>query len=758
MSSLMQVFVVCIFWLLSASFAVAQTADVDAGDSTFIALMPGQDAASMAPHLRFSAVTKVSLNPEEILRQEMSLIPLGSDVLQFGPPNGPLLVRFGLQNNGDVDASWILFTGRGSLRDIRIWRLDDDPQLLLNGADRNALASNLRTYQAFSAEIALTPGERAELAILFEATDSTYFPLKVQTFQSFFSDRRSNIAMVSAVVSGVLMLIILNIVFFTITEKREFIWLGLAELAFALNTLHAEGYTTIFLFFDHPLLGLAFGDVIKCAFAIFMAQFARIFVSTKMKFPRVDIILRCVIYAGAAIMITHLGTAFWPENFRSFLFYAAWLVAMASAFFLPFVGIIATRQLGREYWPLILAWGSLAIYVSYAAIASSGIIPGLPVMWHLAGPVGLFEAVMATFALGLHIRAIQSEKIALDGQLTDSLRERLKISERAVNMERDRASALASLSDQNSLLHASGHDMRQVVSVIQSAAGAIKRDREGQDLKNLPELLNASAGYLEEIAITSMSAAVPGASSEGMIALSGLEFSSILKPIERIYRQICRDAKLDFSVTSNESIFIVTDRALVLRALSNILSNAVKFSETGGRVELSTRRENDVLHIEISDRGRGVTEALADKLNSDAALGAREHDDVAGTGWGFAQSRAMMIRLGGTLGIAPRQGGGACVTLTIPKVFETFEPCSFKAFQEVLTQSGSNLILSDGDNEDVSQVSDAAKIFAIYDDTAQGRARIARRHAHATLLIRPLCKEMAVHPCLSPNQDILNQA
>ena len=66
--------------------------------------------------------------------------------------------------------------------------------------------------------------------------------------------------------------------------------------------------------------------------------------------------------------------------------------------------------------------------------------------------------------------------------------------------------------------------------------------------------------------------------------------------------------------------------------------------------------------------------------------------------------------------------------------------------------------MSDGDTVDVSEASYAASVFAIYDDTAQGRARIARRHAHATLLIRPLCKEMAVHPCLSPNQDILNQA
>jgi len=437
-------------------------------------------------------------SPERMRLQLQAILlkSLPTDVIQFGPAKDAIYVRMNVENTADTDGSWILFTGRGSLTGIRIWRLDGTPRLLFDGTKKADLISNLRTYQAFSAEIGLAAGEEADIAILFRSTDTTYLPLKLQTFRNYFTDRRANIAMVSAVVCGTLVLIFLNLFFFRITGQTEFFWLALAEIALALNTVHAEGYTTIFAFATHPILGMAFGDIVKCAFAVF-----------------IDLCLRILIFAGLVNIIAQMGASIWSVSIRNYLFYSAWLIAVLSALFLPYIAIVATRKLGQEYWPLILAWGSLALYIFYTAVASSGVISGLPVLWHLAGPVGLFEALMATIALGLHIRAIQVEKSALGVKLNNSLVERLAISERAVKLERERASALASLTDQNSLLHASGHDMRQVVSVIQSSAKALERGYKGENLEELPELLLASAGYLENIAATSMSASVPDGSS-----------------------------------------------------------------------------------------------------------------------------------------------------------------------------------------------------------------------------------------------------
>src|SRR3546814_8399763 len=82
------------------------------------------------------------------------------------------------------------------------------------------------------------------------------------------------------------------------------------------------------------------------------------------------------------------------------------------------------KQLGFQLWPLFVGWASLALFIIYAAIASMGIFKWLPVNWHLAGPVGLFESVMVTIALGLNLRKIQRDKIVADWKYAQSLTER----------------------------------------------------------------------------------------------------------------------------------------------------------------------------------------------------------------------------------------------------------------------------------------------------------------------------------------------
>src|SRR3546814_6700017 len=122
--------------------------------------------------------------------------------------------------------------------------------------------------------------------------------------------------MVSGVVVGALTLLLLNFLFFSITGFREFLWLAVAEAFFALNTVHSEGYITIFFLYDKPLTGLAVEDFIKCGFAASMAQFCRVFVKTPRHFPRRDLVLKALIWFALAIMVFQPGLAYYPPALR----------------------------------------------------------------------------------------------------------------------------------------------------------------------------------------------------------------------------------------------------------------------------------------------------------------------------------------------------------------------------------------------------------------------------------------------------------
>src|SRR3546814_5361219 len=78
-----------------------------------------------------------------------------------------------------------------------------------------------------------------------------------------------------------------------------------------------------------------------------------------------------------------------------------------------------------------------------------GIFKWLPVNWHLAGPVGLFESVMVTIALGLNLRKIQRDKVVADWKYAQSLTERLEISERAARLAEEKAFAMETVHSQN---------------------------------------------------------------------------------------------------------------------------------------------------------------------------------------------------------------------------------------------------------------------------------------------------------------------
>src|SRR3546814_7380028 len=100
------------------------------------------------------------------------------------------------------------------------------------------------------------------------------------------------------------------------------------------------------------------------------------------------------------------------------------------------------QQIGRQLWPLFVGWAALALFIVYAAVASMGVFAWLPIDWHLAGPVGLFESLMVTLALGLNLRKIQADKLGADAKYAQSMAERVAISERAARLAEEKAFAI----------------------------------------------------------------------------------------------------------------------------------------------------------------------------------------------------------------------------------------------------------------------------------------------------------------------------
>lgn len=112
-----------------------------------------------------------------------------------------------------------------------------------------------------------------------------------------------------------------------------------------------------------------------------------------------------------------------------------------------------------------------------------------------------------------------------------------------------------------------------------------------------------------------------------------------------------------------------------LRALGNLVENALRHSPEHAPVGLAVREEGDQLVFTVSDRGPGVPADDVERIfepfsqlhggNNDSGAPRRPTENT-GTGLGLAIARRVAEAQGGTVGYRPREGGGSVFELRLP--------------------------------------------------------------------------------------------
>ncbi len=123
-------------------------------------------------------------------------------------------------------------------------------------------------------------------------------------------------------------------------------------------------------------------------------------------------------------------------------------------------------------------------------------------------------------------------------------------------------------------------------------------------------------------------------------------------------------------VSDVESVPIRVDRVRLEQALRNVLTNAISYSSPGGVVDVIGRFDEARLGcaaavtIEVLDRGPGIPAEEVDLVFEPFVRGSAARGP--GTGLGLSAARAAVEAHRGVLTVAPRAGGGACLSMRVP--------------------------------------------------------------------------------------------
>lgn len=129
---------------------------------------------------------------------------------------------------------------------------------------------------------------------------------------------------------------------------------------------------------------------------------------------------------------------------------------------------------------------------------------------------------------------------------------------------------------------------------------------------------------------------------------------------------------LDYQKPITDTIEVEIDMQRFVQVLQNIISNAIKYTEPGGRVTIKTNATAAEVVVQITDTGLGIpAQDLPFIFDKFYRIDSDLHRQEKGTGLGLAIVKALTEQHGGQIKVESEEGAGSTFTLTLPRVTES---------------------------------------------------------------------------------------
>lgn len=147
-----------------------------------------------------------------------------------------------------------------------------------------------------------------------------------------------------------------------------------------------------------------------------------------------------------------------------------------------------------------------------------------------------------------------------------------------------------------------------------------------------------------------------------------LDVKEMINNIIMLYGEIADKKKINLINELAENASIYADKYMIETILRNLVSNAIKFTHSGGRVTLTAEEIGDLTHICITDNGIGISSDDQEKLfNFNQHLSIKGTENESGTGLGLAISKEFIEKNGGQIIVESKTGSGSTFKIILPK-------------------------------------------------------------------------------------------
>lgn len=211
------------------------------------------------------------------------------------------------------------------------------------------------------------------------------------------------------------------------------------------------------------------------------------------------------------------------------------------------------------------------------------------------------------------------------------------------------------------------HELKTPIGAVAALADSLNGETETEVVWRLAERIVTESHRMSRIVddLLDLSRVEFGGTEEW----TDIDLATVLVEVVSTNQYAAKRQGLGLSLTGSAELLVRGDRSQLISVFSNLVDNAIKYSEIGGIVNVSSTIKGEEIMVSVTDHGIGIAERdqkriferfyRVDKARSRA---------TGGTGLGLSIVRHIVLEHGGAIDIRSEEGVGSTFTVRLPQV------------------------------------------------------------------------------------------
>ena len=267
-----------------------------------------------------------------------------------------------------------------------------------------------------------------------------------------------------------------------------------------------------------------------------------------------------------------------------------------------------------------------------------------------------------------HESGVALENAKLYTSLDEKVRERTRSLREVQKQELEKARDVARLKDE--FFFIATHELRTPATAIGGVLSLVSEAKEKfpRDIRENLDFMSQANDHLKQL-INDLLEISREEAGNLVTKTEPHDFSPILAEVANEVLPMARERGIKLSADITVAPQILCDPGKLKEVLMNLVTNAIKYNRDKGTVSISAFRQpgEDSLIVEVRDTGYGIPEEVQKKIfQKFFRVGAKETQDVLGTGLGLFITRMLVEKMGGKIRFSSVKGEGSTFTFSLP--------------------------------------------------------------------------------------------